>query len=255
MKITGISMKNKITLGGSFFSKKVESRKIDPEIYKKKQIEFLDYEYFDPQFDDEEMMDEEIEILDYFVEEGNGDAFCQGKIGPRYIKSAFEQRGIVGKIMTIGKDGLYVGFILFEKKHSFSLMKGPKTSLYLNLLCAVSSKDFPQKKGIPVGALLIKEMEKYAKENHFDTIIANAVPDALSFYKKNGYKTVENKYVRKFKKYFKREEDEIPIIKKIKIKKQIKKKKKGGGKKCSKILKSGNRKGQKCNRLNCKYHK
>jgi GNAT superfamily N-acetyltransferase len=252
-----ISMQNKITLGGGFFSKKVESRKIDPAIYKKKQIEFLDYEYFGPQ-DDEEMMDEEIEILDYFVEEGNAMGFCQGKIGEKYIQSAFEQSGIVGKIMTIGKDALYVGFILFEKKHSFSLRKGPNTSLYLNLLCAVSTKDFPQKKGIPVGALLIKEMEKYAKENKMDTIYANAVPDALSFYKKNGYKTVENKYIRKFKKYFKREDDEIPIVKKIKIKKRVKK---GGckpcqkNKGCKKILKGGHRKGQKCNRLNCKYHK
>lgn len=249
-----ISMKNKITLGGGFFNKKVEARKIDPAIYKKKQIEFLDYQYFGPD-DDEEMMDEEVEILDYFVEDGNGSAFCQGKIGQGYIESAFEESGIIGKIMTIGKDGLYVGFILFEEKASFSLLGGPKTSLYLNLLCAVSTKDFPQKKGIPVGALLIKEMEKYAKENKIEKIYANAVPDALSFYQKNGYKTVSNKLVRKFKKFFKREDDEVPIIKKIKIKKQVKKSKKGGAKKCSKILKSGNRKGQKCNRKNCKYHK
>ena len=253
MKVfSNISMKNKVTLGGGFFNKKVESRKIDPAIYKKKQIEFLDYQYFGPH-DDEEMMDEEIEILDYFVEEGNGMGFCQGTIGEGYIQSAFETSGIIGKIMTIGKDQLYVGFILFEEKSNFSLRKGPTTSLYLNLLCAVSTKDFPVKKGIPVGALLIKEMEKYAKENGIKEIYANAVPNALSFYQKNGYKTVSSKFVRKFKKFFKREEDEIPIIKKIKIKKQIKKK--GGAKKCSKILKSGNRKGKKCNRLNCKYHK
>ena len=178
MKITGISMKNKITLGGGFFNKKVEARKIDPAIYKKKQIEFLDYQYFGPG-DEEEMMDDEEEFLDYFVEEGNGSAVCQGKIDKGYIESAFEKSGIIGKIMTIGKDGLYVGFILFEEKSSFSLP--PKTSLYLNLLCAVSTKDFPSKKGIPVGALLIKEMEKYAKENKIENIFANAVPDALSF--------------------------------------------------------------------------
>ena len=46
MKITGISMKNKIILGGGFFNKKVEKKKIDESIYKKKQIEFLDYKYF-----------------------------------------------------------------------------------------------------------------------------------------------------------------------------------------------------------------
>lgn len=251
MKITGISMKNKITLGGGFFNKKVEARKIDPAIYKKHQIEFLDYQYFGP-YDDEEMMDEEMEILDYFVEEDNGSAFCQGKIGTKYIQNAFEKSGIIGKIMTIGKDGLYVGFILFEVKSNFSLRKGT-TSLYLNLLCAVSTKDFPEKKGIPVGALLIKEMEKYAKENGIKEIYANAVKDALPFYQKNGYKTVSNKFIKKFKKFFKREDDEVPIIKKIK--KQVKKSKKGGAKKCSKILKSGNRKGKKCNRLNCKYHK
>ena len=96
-------------------------------------------------------------------------------------------------------------------------------------------------------------MEKYAKENGIKEIYANAVKDALPFYQKNGYKTVENKYVRKFKKFFKREKDEIPIVKKIKIKKVNK----GGGdsKLCKKILKSGKRKGNKCNRKNCKYHK
>ena len=255
MKITGISMKNKITLGGGFFNKKVEGRKIDPAIYKKKQIEFLDYQYFGPD-DDEEMMDEEVEILDYFVEEGNGSAFCQGKIGQGYIQSAFEESGIIGKIMTIGKDGLYVGFILFEEKASFSLFGGSKTSLYLNLLCAVSTKDFPAKKGIPVGALLLREMEKYAKENKYELMFANAVPNALSFYQKNDWDTVQNKYIRKFKKFFEREsKEDVPIVKKIKIKKIVRKIKNGGGKKCSKILKSGSRKGQKCNRLNCKYHK
>jgi len=41
-------MKNKITLGGEFFNKKVEAHKNDPDpsIYiEKHQIEFLDYQY------------------------------------------------------------------------------------------------------------------------------------------------------------------------------------------------------------------
>jgi GNAT superfamily N-acetyltransferase len=270
MKVfSDISMKNKITLGGGWFDKKVEQKKIDPDIYKKRNIKFLDYQYFSDDDEEWEMMDEEREILDYFVEEGNGLPFCQGKISPEYIQNAFEEKGIIGKIMTVGKEGLYVGFILFQEKSNFSLKKGGYEAprLYLNLLCAVSTKDFPQKKGIPVGALLIKEMEKYAYEKDIREIYANAVPDALSFYKKNGYKTVEKKFIRKLNKFFKREKDEIPIVKKIKIKKKLgfanilgkgKIKKKGGHKKCkkcSKILKSGNRKGKKCNRLNCKYHK
>ena len=177
--------------------------------------------------------------------------FCQGTIGTRYIKNAFETSGIIGKIMTIGKDGLYVGFILFEEKK----FQGKK-AIYLNLLCAVSTKNFPAKKGIPVGALLLREMEKYAKENKYELMFANAVQKALSFYQKNNWETVQNKYIRKFKKFFKTEnEEDVPIVKKIKIKKIVRKIKKGGEKKCSKILKSGSRKGQKCNRLNCKYHK
>lgn len=248
MKITGISMKNKVSLGGGLFDKKVESRKIDPSIYKKHQIEFLDYQSLPGK--------ENAKIYDYFVEEGNGKKFCQGKIHPGYINQSFELDYIRGKIMTIGKERLYVGFILYKIKLAENFFGVPYITLYLDLLCAASSKHFPQKKSIPVGTLLIKEMEKYAKKAKIEKIYANATPDALSFYQKNGYKTVSNKLVRKFKKFFKREEDEVPIIKKIKIKKRItKKNKKGGAKKCSKILKSGNRKGQKCNRLNCKYHK
>lgn len=233
-----------------WFDKKIEVKNIDSSIYKKKNIKFLDYQYFASD-EDEEMMDKEQEILEYFVDDNMGMGFCQGQISQQYIKEAFETNGMIGKIMTIGKDGLYVGFILFSEQR----YKGRK-ALYLSLLCAVSSKVFVEKKGIPVGALLLKEFEKYAKENKYKLIFANAVSNALPFYEKNNWETVENKYVRKFKKFFINvKENEVPILKKIKIKK-IKKKMKGGSKKrCSKILKSGDREGKKCNRLNCKYHK
>mgnify|MGYP006089249101 CR=1 FL=1 len=248
MKITGITMKNEIVLGGGIFNKKIEERKIDPEIYKKKNIEILDYQYFDSR-DDEEMNEEEEEIFEYFVNSNQGMSFCQYKIGKNYIQNAFEKRGIIGKILTIQRNKSieqdYVGFILFESKSNFSLFGGIQRSLYLNLLCAISSKEVPERKGVPVGALLLKEMENYAIEHGYTVLVANAVKEAFPFYKKNGWKTVENKYLKKMKKIFKKpENDEIPIIKKLKIKK--------GGSLCSLSTRNSvsNNKSKTCMKLN-----
>jgi len=54
-------------------------------------------------------------------------------------------------------------------------------------------KDSYQKKG--VGTILLKELEKFAKENEIKIIVLNARSNAIGFYKKNGYNLIKKTHL------------------------------------------------------------
>ena len=125
-------------------------------------------------------------IHDDLIENEIASDLCRGVIGKEYIEDVFEEQDIMGYVVII--KGEYAGFILFKKKYDF---------LYLSLVATTSDKEI--KKGIPLGQLLIFLMEQVAIKSGIETIVADAVIEALDFYKKNGWNIV---YENEDKMYF-----------------------------------------------------
>lgn len=126
-------------------------------LFKKKLITFIHYDYRGFTLSQKDK-----ETQDYIIK--NSLSYCQGKINPKYVKQMFNISGIHGIIAEFR--GQYLGFILFKP------LQNTQNTLDFKLLCAISKTDLPERSGIPIGKILLQEMEKYAKNNGYNKIVA-----------------------------------------------------------------------------------
>ena len=136
--------------------------------------------YYDNEFDEEtnKYTDENRdEIYEDLVNDEIAFDLCREVIGEKYIEDIFEDEDTVGYVAKI--KGKYAGFILFKRKDD---------CLYLSLVATTKNKKI--KSNIPLGQILIHLMERVAIKLGIDTIIADAVVEALKFYKRNGWSVV-----------------------------------------------------------------
>ena len=175
------------------FLKKNPTKKIliksKVDIKRRVKIKYSLYSYGENYMMNEKSKD----ILKYFVGDEQGEIYCRNKITSEYVIKSFMDPNIIGIVAELG--GEYIGFILFNQLS--------KKELYLKLLCSISSIDLPEKKNIPVGKLLLNQMEKYAKEKKIKKISLNAVKEAIPFYENNSYRKAwtfrKNKSIRMIK--------------------------------------------------------
>lgn len=102
---------------------------------------------------------------------------CKETISDAYIENMFERYDNLDGFLVRYKKKT-IGFIFFEINKKY---------IELILVCANKPKNLK----IPLGQILIYKMEEYAKSKKIYKIRAHAVPDALSFYKKNGWKIIK----------------------------------------------------------------
>lgn len=181
----------KFNQNGGFFKNKLTTKILIKQKVNKKRvrIKYSLYSYGENYMINKKSKD----ILDYFVGQNQGEIYCRNKITPEYVIKSFMDPNIIGIIAELG--GEYIGFILFNQLS--------KKEMYLKLLCSISSIDLPEKKNIPVGQLLLNQMEKYTIEKKIKKISLNAVKEAIPFYENNGFRKAwtfkKNKSIRMIK--------------------------------------------------------
>jgi hypothetical protein len=238
---------------------------------------------------DEEMMigDKHEDALAEILQ--NGGELCRFEKTEDEIEKIVKNENIRMNVL-IGENK-FLGFIFYEEKNKY---------IYIHLICTIGTNDFPLRKNIPIAAILLKNIEKYALKKNNVGLRADIKPVYLNFFKNANWKKyqssqkmlenllLKNKNEKSIAKnigeFIGDENDLIKIYKNLlkngggkkrKSKKQSKKACKKSCKKacckkackksckkacckkinkCRKILQSGNRKGKRCNRLNCQYH-
>jgi len=116
----------------------------------------------------------EILLNDMIGEDNEAVTICRGAVEEGYIIDTFCEEDIQGYIAKI--EGQYAGFILFKKVKGY---------YYLSL---VGTKP---KLGMPLGQILIALMEQIAIQDGIGIIKADAIGEALNFYKKHNWTVIE----------------------------------------------------------------
>ena len=134
-------------------------------------IEFI---YYDNEHSDLEQRNKQLDkVFEDLVEGGIAVELGRGNIDDGYIRDTFADAEIMGYIAKI--NGEYVGYIMFKKIEEY---------MYLSL---VATKP---KLGMPLGQILIAIMEEIAIKSDIGYVKADAVAEAIEFYKKHQWEVI-----------------------------------------------------------------
>ena len=147
-----------------------------------KKISKSDIKKFSKNIKFEKQSKGKLKELEKLVASGKTQGICRGAIGEGFIKDLYKRKDTYAILASI--NDIYIGFIIY----SFGKTTSKEKYVYLDLVCTAK---VPELKGIPLGQILIKEMEKQAKKRKVYRMKARAVKSALPFYKKTGWRESE----------------------------------------------------------------
>lgn len=122
------------------------------------------------------------QLYDDLIEEDYAYYICREIIDKKYIEDMFNHKNIKGIILLNKNTECIIGFMLFTIHKEY---------ISLKLLGAIEDED--ERMGVKIGTLFMEILEKYSLEKRIYKIKSEVVQEAIDFYTKCGYETLEHK--------------------------------------------------------------